>query len=47
MLYPVNNVLLFLTAMSLLYLFWFQAKRAQLGDKKGTDAEDLATLFRD
>jgi hypothetical protein len=47
MLYPVNNVLLFLTAMSLLYLFWFQAKRTQLGDKKGTDAEDLATLFRD
>jgi hypothetical protein len=47
LLFPVNNVLLFLTAMSLLFLFWFQANRSRLVAKKGADKEDLSTLFRD
>ena len=41
LLYPVNNVLLFLTAMSLIFLFWFQANRSRLDTKKGANVEDL------
>jgi hypothetical protein len=33
--------------MSLLYLFWFQARKSQEVDKNGTNAEDLETLYRD